>query len=122
MTYEEFAKQVYVIRRCQTLKPRNLLDRRCIERTASVFVSEVEKAMSDTENNLRLWLNGKPCCYTHPKTKNTIRIRIGDSTQAIYHFLLFCQGLKEGTITDIGYIAFLITSSNNERSNACQTM
>lgn len=105
------------------LKPISLYEKLCFQRTVSVLAYEIEDAFFDRENNFRLWLNGKPCYFNHPQTKNTIAVKIGDSIPAIYHFLMFCKGLKEGKHTDIGYLAYLIAkSNNNERSNECQTI
>ena len=123
MTYDEFAKQVFVIKRCMKLVPLGLFEKVCFEKTVSVLAYDVEEAFLDRENNFRLWLNGKPCYFTHPQTKNTIAVKIGDSIPAIYHFLAFCKGLKEGKHTDIGYLAFLLAQNDyTERSNQCPTM
>ena len=74
----------------------------------------LEKYFEDREQNLRKWLNGKPCVFTSRKTGEKIEITIGDDLEAIYYFLIFCKKLynrEEVSEEFFDYLTYLIARS-----------
>lgn len=46
----------------------------------------LEKLFKDKHQNIRRWLNGKPCVFKSDKTSKLIEIEIGRDREAIYIF------------------------------------
>lgn len=74
----------------------------------------LEKVFDDKDQNIRRWLNGKPCRFTSDRTGRPIEIRIGDDREAIYYFLIFCKRInnKQEISEDFrDYLSYLISRS-----------
>ena len=51
---------------------------------------KLEKIFKDNDQNIRRWLNMKPCVFTSDKTGKKVEISIGNDREALYYFLVFC--------------------------------
>lgn len=83
---------------------------------------KLEKVLRDKDQNIRRWLNGKPCVYFHPRTHQTIFIQIGNDLEALFGFLTFYEKLKNGETLDedyMDYLALIITRSNYKDWEEC---
>lgn len=74
----------------------------------------LEKVYVDKDQNLRRWLNGKPCRFTSDITGMMVEITIGNDWETLYYFLTFCK--KLGTKQEISdefreYLAYLTARS-----------
>ena len=75
---------------------------------------KLEKIFKDEDQNIRRFLNGKPCVFTSDKTGKKIEIRIGKDREALYYFLAFCYRIntKQEVSEDFrDYLAVVITRS-----------
>ena len=75
---------------------------------------KLEKIFKDKEQNIRRWLNGKPCVFTSDRTGQRIEIIIGPDREALYYFLIFCKKITEKEVIseDLrNYVTLLITRS-----------
>ena len=75
---------------------------------------KLEKIFKDKDQNIRRWLNMKPCVFTSDVTGKRMEIRIGKDREAIFYFLVFCYRINNKQ--EIGenfrdYLAILITRS-----------
>ena len=50
---------------------------------------KLEKIFKDKDQNIRRFLNGKPCIFTSDKTGKKVEISIGNDREALYYFLVF---------------------------------
>lgn len=74
----------------------------------------LEKVYADKDQNLRRWLNGKPCRFTSDITGRMVEVTIGNDWETLYYFLTFCK--KLGTKQEISdefreYLAYLTARS-----------
>lgn len=72
------------------------------------------REFDDQNKNLKRWLLGQKCVFTHPVTNNTIEIEIGKDIEALYYFLLFCYKInnEEEISEDFrDYLALVISRS-----------
>lgn len=75
------------------------------------------KEMEDTCQNIKRWLERKPCLFKHPITGNVIEYYIGADFEALYYFLKWCHRLQSGERVDDGfsaYVAYLISRSKSD--------
>ena len=75
---------------------------------------KLEKVLKDKDQNIRRWLNGKPCIFTSEKTGKKIEIRIGNDREALFYFLVFCYRINtEQEISEDfrDYLALVISRS-----------
>ena len=75
---------------------------------------KLEKIFKDKDQNIRRWLNGKPCVYTSDKTGKKIEVCIGDDREAIFYFLVFCYRInsKQQVSEDFrDYLLYLVLKS-----------
>ena len=75
---------------------------------------KLEKIFKDKDQNIRRWLNGKPCVYTSDKTGKKIEVCIGDDREAIFYFLVFCYRInsKQQVSEDLrDYLLYLVLKS-----------
>jgi hypothetical protein len=56
---------------------------------------KLEKIFKDKDQNIRRFLNGKPCVFQSDKTGNLVDIEIGRDREALYLFLVFCKRIEE---------------------------
>jgi len=54
----------------------------------------LERVFADKEQNIRRWLNGKPCRFTSDITGRQMETKIGNDREALYYFLVFCKRIK----------------------------
>ena len=76
---------------------------------------KLEKIFKDKDQNIRRWLNMKPCVFTSDVTGKRMEIRIGNDREAIFYFLVFCHRInnkQEISENFRDYLAILITRSN----------
>lgn len=74
----------------------------------------LEKIYTDKDQNLRRWLNAKPCRFTSDITGRTVEITIGNDLEALYYFMEFCRKLNsKQEISDEfrEYLAYLTARS-----------
>ncbi len=77
-------------------------------------LKRLEKIFKDKHQNLRRWLNMKPCVFISDRTGQRIEIEIGRDREALYMFLVFCKRIeerKEITEEFRGQLALVITRS-----------
>lgn len=55
----------------------------------------LEKLFKDKHQNIRRWLNGKPCVFKSDKKGKLIDIEVGRDREAFYYFLIFCKRIEE---------------------------
>lgn len=75
---------------------------------------KLEKIFKDKDQNIRRWLNMKPCVFTSDKTGKKVEISIGNDREALYYFLVFCYRInnKQGISEEFrDYLAIVITRS-----------
>ena len=75
---------------------------------------KLEKIFEDKDQNIRRWLNGKPCVLTSDIMGNRMEIGIGKDREALYCFLVFCYRInnKQEICEDFrDYLAIVITRS-----------
>ena len=75
---------------------------------------KLEKIFKDKDQNIRRFLNGKPCVFTSDKTGNRMEIRIGKDREALYYLLLLCYRInnkQEISEEFRDYLAIVITRS-----------
>lgn len=75
---------------------------------------KLEKIFKDKEQNIRRWLNSKPCIFTSDKTGKKVEISIGNDREALYYFLVFCYRInnKQEISEELrDYLAIVITRS-----------
>ena len=75
---------------------------------------KLEKSFKDKDQNIRRWLNGKPCVFTSDITGERMKIRIGNDSEALFYFLMFCCRINnKQTIGEEfrNYLAIAITRS-----------
>lgn len=85
------------------------------EATEKIFTDHGRWALHSLENkcsdkerqNVRRWLNGKPCVYVEPDTCKEVAILIGYDCEALYRFLVYCDKLDHGELVDEVFIDFL---------------
>lgn len=58
-------------------------------------LNRLEKIFKDKHQNLRRWLNMKPCVFISDRTGQRIEIEIGRDREALYMFLVFCKRIEE---------------------------
>ena len=85
-------------------------------------LQKLEAVFDDTEQNIRRWLNAKPCVFKSWRTGERIEVRIGNDREALFYFLIFANRVKKGI--DIGddfrnNLALLITRSCAECWEEC---
>lgn len=77
-------------------------------------LNRLETIFCDKKQNLRRWLNGKPCVFTSDRTGEKIEINIGRDREALYYFLVFCYRMNTKREIDADfrdYLALAITRS-----------
>lgn len=77
-------------------------------------LNRLETVFCDKKQNLRRWLNGKPCVFTSDRTGEKIEINIGRDREALYYFLVFCYRMNTKQEIDADfreYLALVITRS-----------
>lgn len=77
-------------------------------------LNRLETVFCDKKQNLRRWLNGKPCVFTSDRTGEEIEINVGRDREALYYFLVFCYRMNTKQEIDADfrdYLAFAITRS-----------
>ena len=57
-------------------------------------LQSLERIFDDKDQNIRRWLNMKPCIFTSDKTGKKIEIKIGTDREALYYFLVFCYRIN----------------------------
>ena len=75
---------------------------------------KLEKFFKYKDQNIRRWLNGKPCVFKSDITGKKIEISIGNDREAFYYFLVFCYRInnKQEISEDFrDYLAIVITRS-----------
>ena len=75
---------------------------------------KLEKIFKDKDQNIRRFLNGKPCAFTSDKTGKRVELSIGNDREALYYFLVFCYRInnKQEINEDFrAYLAIVITRS-----------
>ena len=75
---------------------------------------KLEKIFKDRDQNIRRFLNGKPCAFTSDKTGKRVELSIGNDREALYYFLVFCYRInnKQEINEDFrAYLAIVITRS-----------
>lgn len=75
---------------------------------------KLEKIFKDKDQNIRRWLNMKPCVFTSDKTGKKVEISIGNDREALYYFLVFCYRInnKQEISEDFrDYLAIVFTRS-----------
>ena len=73
---------------------------------------KLEKVFKDKDQNIRRWLNMKPCVFTSDVTGKRMEIRIGNDREAIFYFLVFCYRInnKQEICEDFrDYLAYVIS-------------
>lgn len=74
----------------------------------------LEKVYVDKDQNIRRWLNGKPCRFTSDITGRMVEVTIGNDWETLYYFLTFCKKLcTKQEISDEfrEYLAYLTARS-----------
>lgn len=67
----------------------------CLTKKPFRFIyKKLIREFDDKDKNLKRWLLGKPCIYTHPITENEIPVEVGRDIEALYYFLLFCYKIN----------------------------
>ena len=82
----------------------------------------LEKVFDDKEQNIRRWLNGKPCVYFHPGIRQTVSVQIGNDLEALFYFLTFIEKHKNREPIDedfVDYLALIISRSNCKDWEEC---
>lgn len=77
-------------------------------------LNRLETIFCDKKQNLRRWLNGKPCVFTIDRTGEKIEINVGRDREALYYFLVFCYRMNTKQEIDADfrdYLALVITRS-----------
>lgn len=77
-------------------------------------LNRLETIFCDKKQNLRRWLNGKPCGFTSDRTGEKIEIDVGRDREARYYFLVFCYRMNTKQEIDADfrdYLALVITRS-----------
>ena len=75
---------------------------------------KLEKIFKDKDQNIRRFLNGKPCVFTSDKTGKKVELSIGNDRETLYYFLVFCYRInnKQEISEDFrDYLAIVITRS-----------
>ena len=75
---------------------------------------KLEKIFKDKDQNIRRFLNGKPCDFASDKTGKKVEISIGNDREALYYFLVFCYRInnKQEISEDFrDYLAIVIARS-----------
>ncbi len=70
-------------------------------------LKKLEFAFDDKENNIRRWLNNKPCVFKSPSTGVTVNTNLGSDTSALYYFLIYCDKLRKKEQIDPDFMEFL---------------
>ena len=65
------------------------------EQSGRWALRSLEEIFLDEDENIRRWLNAKPCIFTSDKTGKRIQIRLGRDRDALYYFLIFCKKLHD---------------------------
>ena len=81
-----------------------------------------KEVFADDYGNIERWLDGKPCVFVHPNSRQIIEYKIGDDYEAFYYFLMFCKRInqRKGVSEEyVEYLAFLITRSNHPEWEEC---
>ena len=87
-------------------------------------LTRLEHLVHDHDQNIRRWLNGRPCVFTSDRTGSKVEILIGRDREALYYFLVFCKRIaeqKEISEDFRDYLGVVITRScnNNETWEEC---
>ena len=92
------------------------------EKIGNWALEKLEKIFNDTDQNIRRWLNAKPCIFKSWRTGERIEVKIGNDREALFYFLIFANRVKMGI--DIGddfrnNLALLITRSCSDCWEEC---
>lgn len=83
---------------------------------------KLEEVFHDKNQNIRRWLNGKPCVYFHPGIHQTVSVQIGNDFEALFYFLTFIEKHKSREPIDedfVDYLALIISRSNCKDWEEC---
>ena len=58
-------------------------------------LNRLEKLFKDKHQNIRRWLNTKPCVFKSDRTGKLVDIEIGRDREALYLLLVFCKRIEE---------------------------
>ena len=59
-------------------------------------LARLEQLFHDHDQNIRRWLNGKPCVIQNDQAGNKVELSIGQDMEALYYVLVLCKRIANG--------------------------
>lgn len=116
MKLREFCEYIKTLKAYKRIQKEMVSYPKILEVKYNELLGHAKDVFADEYENIERWLDGKPCVFVHPNSRQIIEYKIGDDYEAFYYFLMFCKRINQhkGVSEEyVEYLAFLITRSNN---------
>lgn len=114
MEFRKFCEYINTLRSYQRIQDNIVPCPKILKAKYNELLEYGKTAFADNNDNIKKWLENKPCVFIHPNTLRRIECKIGNDYEALYYFLMFCKKInhhKRVSEDYVEYLAFLISRS-----------